>query len=202
MRGLLIVALTLVMMPARASAQVSASDLAGALADLTSSVNALPMSLRSTRLLTAVEWLNSRSVKADLGVMSRDYVASLSRAAGLLRKQPGAEAVEDVTSELEAKVEHCRKLGVGMGGSVLVKVNTRRGLGTVSGLEVLYLLKFDDWLRTPARNFARMSSPTEMTIDPGRYWVWARDPANGTTSDRVLIQVAGQKEVTIDLAVR
>jgi hypothetical protein len=41
-----------------------------------------------------------------------------------------------------------------------------------------------------------------MTIDPGRYWVWTRDPANGTTSDRVLIQVAGQKEVTIDLAVR
>jgi hypothetical protein len=71
----------------------------------------------------------------------------------------------------------------------------------VADWQVLYLLKFDEWLKTPPRNFLRVSSPTEMNVEPGRYWIWAHDPATGRTSDRVLVEVAGQKELLLDLPV-
>jgi hypothetical protein len=40
----------------------------------------------------------------------------LRSAAALLKGRPSREVVDDVTAELEAKVEHCRTLGVPMGG--------------------------------------------------------------------------------------
>ena len=184
-----------------AQAPASPPDLKGAVTELSSAVAALPEAVRPARLVSAAQWLNNNSGKTKPENVSEEYARSIRRAAELLRKQPKAEVIDDVASELEAKVEHCKQLGVGMGGSVLVRVNTRRGSSTVSDWQVLYLLKFDDWLQTPPRNFLRLSSPTDMSVDPGRYWVWARDPATGRTSDRVLVQVAGQKEVLLDLPV-
>jgi hypothetical protein len=175
--------------------------LKGAVTELSSAVGALPEAQRSARLAAAAQWLTNNASKTKPETVSEEYAGSLRRAADLLRKQPTPDVLEDVTSELEAKVVHCKQLGVGMGGSVLVRVNTRRGSATVSDWQVLYLLKFDEWLRTPPHNFPRLSSPTDMSIEPGRYWVWARDPATGRTSDRVLVQVAGQKEVLLDLPV-
>ena len=47
--------------------------------------------------------------------------------------------------------------------------------------------------------FFRPSSPTEMELEPGRYWVWAVDPVTGRMSERVLVPVTGQKELLFDL---
>jgi hypothetical protein len=203
MKVLLIVVTVVMSLSRDTAAQVPPSppDLKGALTELSSAVAALPATLRPARLVSAAEWLNSSYARTKPEDVSEEYTRSIRRAADLLRQQPKAEVVDDVASELEAKVEHCRQLGVGMGGSVRVRVKTRRGPLEVSDWQVLYLLKFDDWLKTPPRNFLRLSSPTDTSVDPGRYWVWARDPATGRTSDRVLVQLAGLKEVLLDLPV-
>lgn len=153
----------------------------------------------SDRLISATIWLQNNA-KSATGV-SPAYVRSLERAARLLSQSPSEEVVEDVTRDLELKVQHCRTLGVGMGGTVLLKVNTRRGGLVVSDWQVLYLLKFDEFLKTDPRSFLRVTSPADMNLEPGRYRIWALDPATGKTSNRVLVDVSGQKELTLDLPV-
>jgi hypothetical protein len=155
----------------------------------------------SARLESAVRWLRNNAPKSDPALVTREYVASLERAAALLGRQPDPAAVEDVVRELEAKVHHCRTLGVGMGGSVALVVTTRRGGLVVDNRQVQYLLKFDEWLKTPPRTFPRVSSPTEARVEPGRYWIWARDPATGTAGERVLVEVAGRSNFAVDIPV-
>jgi hypothetical protein len=153
------------------------------------------------RLRAAVDWLNRNYEKTNPDNVSDEYVRTLQRAGTLLSAQPSAEMIEDVTLELETKVDHCKRLSIGMGGSVRLRVNTVRAAQIVSDWQVLYLLKFDEWLKTPPRNFPRVSSPTETSVEPGRYWVWARDPATGKTSQPVLAEVAGKPELVLDLPV-
>jgi hypothetical protein len=202
-RCLLLTVILVVTLPRVSNAQVAPQrpDLASAVSALARSSAALSENLRSPQLQDAVQWLQNNVAKTNPENVSPEYVRSLERAASVLSGKPNAAAVDDVTRELEAKVQHCRSLGVGMGGSVALRVNTRRAGQVVSDWQVLYLLKFDDWLRTPPRNFPRVSSPTEMTVEPGRYWVWGRDPSTGRTGERVLVEVAGRKELALDLPV-
>ena len=203
MRHVIVAASLVVVLPEASLAQPPAvpADLQSAVARLAQATAAVPATLRSTRLTGATQWLQNNVAKTPARSVSPEYVQSLERAAAVLTSPPDPAAIEDVTSELEAKVEHCRRLGVGMGGSVLLKVNTRRGAQVVGDWQVLYLLKFDEWLKTPPRNFFRVSSPTEMSVEPGRYWIWAQDPGSGRTSSRVLVEVAGRKELLVDLPV-
>ena len=182
-----------------AQVAVSPAELQAAVAALAQAEASVPEAMRTSRLTAAVRWLQNNVTNSRAETVSREYLQSLDRAATILSHLHNAVAIDDVTRELEAKVNHCRTLRIGMGGSVLLKVNTRRGAR--SDWQVLYLLKFDDWLKTPPRNFLRVSSPTEMNVEPGRYWIWARDPVSGSTSERVLVEVTGQKELLLDLPV-
>ena len=182
--------------------RLAATQLKTALADLDRLVPR-PQAARpgSDRLRASVDWLNRNYEKTNPDNVTDEYVRTLQRAGKLLSDQPTAEMIEDVTRDLEAKVDHCKRLSIGMGGSVRLRVNTVRAAQTVSDWQVLYLLKFDEWLKTPPRNFPRMSSPTETSVEPGRYWIWARDPATGKTSQPVLAEVAGQPALVLDLPV-
>jgi hypothetical protein len=200
MKSLLVLALT-VFQAAAAQPPAPSPSLPTALNMLQMAVAQLPGRLRSPRLVAAATWLKNSYARTRPETVSAEYVRSLQRASDLLFHMPMPDVVEDVTRELEAKVEHCRRLGIGMGGTVLLKVNTRQGARVVGDWQVFYLLKFDEWLKTPPRNFLRVSSPTEMNVEPGRYWLWARDPATRKTGERVLVQVAGQTEVVLDLPV-
>ena len=189
-----------------ARAQVSPRDvnLTTVLTELRSAVNALPSGLQSLRLRTAAQWLVERPSVASFNPsdVSAEYTRSLQLAAELLKQQPSREVVEDVTAELEAKVEHCRKLGIGMGGLVTLSVNTVRGGKPVKYWRVQALLKLYERLKSSEpRTFLRVSTPTEMELEPGRYWVWALDPATGKTSERVLVVVAGQRKLEFDLTI-
>lgn len=175
-------------------------DLRQAVTELAVAVAALPPPLRQPRLVSAADWLRTRSATAKAEDITAEYVTALTRTAQLLRAQPTEAVVDDVTSELEAKVEHCRRLGIGMGGTVGLKVSTSRGVTTVGGMDVLYLLKFDEWLKMPPRSFPGRTSPAAASVPPGNYWFWARDPATGRIGERKLVPIAGQKEFTIDLA--
>jgi hypothetical protein len=195
------VALTL-MLTATGSAQNRAADLAAAVAQLQRAVDALPPAAKGARLVQATEWLTRRSATANPAEISPEYVRTLQRAAALLSERPTADVIDDVTAELETKVEHCKVLGTGMGGSVLLQVSTRRGSQTVSDWQVFYLLKIYERVSAvyPV-TFPNLSTPTETRLDPGRYWLWARDPATGRTSDRALVRVAGQTALRVDLPV-
>jgi len=178
------------------------AELRESVSELSSAARALPPWLRSERILNASAWLERNANTSRPADISEEYVTALRRAAEVLRRRPARQAVDDVTSELEAKVEHCRRLGVGMGGSVLVKVHTRRGPLTVPNVQVRYLLKFYEWVKgSQPGTFLRESSPAETSLDPGRYWFWTLDPATGKASNRVLVPVAGQQEIQLDLQV-
>ena len=203
-RCLVFAALLSVVVPSEALAQepVTTRQLTNAVARLASFIRP-EASPGATRFASAVRWLQNNTAKTDAASVSREYVGALERAATLLETQGQGlgSVLEDVTRELEAKVQHCRALGVGMGGVVALKVNTRRGNAVVGDWQVQYLLKFDDWLRTPPRTFPRVSSPTDARVEPGRYWIWARDPVTGTTSGRLLVDVAGRADMLVDLPV-
>jgi hypothetical protein len=202
-RRLLFAAMVAVALSRTSVAQVAVSpaELRAAVAALAQAEASVPETMRTSRLTAAVRWLQNNVANSRVETVSREYLQSLDRAATILSHLHNAVAIDDVTRELEAKVNHCRTLRIGMGGSVLLKVNTRRGARVVSDWQVLYLLKFDDWLKTAPRNFLRVSSPTEMNVEPGRYWIWARDPVSGSTSERVLVELTGQKELLLDLPV-
>jgi hypothetical protein len=180
--------------------RLAATQLKTALADL-DRLAPRPATAGSNRLRVSVDWLNRNYDKTNPDNVSDEYVRMLQRAVTLLSGKPTAAMIEDVTRDLEAKVDHCKRMSIGMGGTVRLRVNTVRAAQAVSDWQVLYLLKFDEWLQTPPRNFPRMSSPTETSMEPGRYWIWARDPATGKTGQRVLAEVAGQPALVLDLPV-
>ncbi|MGE0812975.1 MAG: hypothetical protein AB7O28_20860 [Vicinamibacterales bacterium] len=197
-RRLVLFVLAFAARPSTAAArQVTARDLRGAIDRLMRAVAPFDR----PRLSAAAVWLRNNQERSDLARLTPEYVRTLERAAGALERRPPPPVVDDVTRELEAKVDHCRRLGIGMGGTVALRVNTRRGGTAVPEWQVLYLLKFDEWLKTPPRTFPRVSTPTSAQVEPGRYWVWARDPASGATSERVLVQVAGAASLVVDVPV-
>jgi hypothetical protein len=201
MRAISVVVVALCLLHGHAYAQ-DANDVLGALNELQSAVNGLPAELSSPALRTASDWLIARPKAAsfDPRGISGEYARALRSAAALLKGRPSREVVDDVTAELEAKVEHCRTLGVPMGGAVTLKVNTLRNGQTIGNLRVKALLKIYEHVQgSEPRSFLRVSSPTQMDLEPGRYWVWALDESTQKTSERVLVRVTGQKELVLDL---
>ena len=87
--------------------------------------------------------------------------------------------------DLEAKVAHCRRLKIGMGGTVVLRVNTRRDGVDVKNLEVQYIPKFFEFVKgATATSFPGASSPVERPVPPGRYVLWAISPRTGERSAR------------------
>lgn len=198
------IAITLVI-PAVASSQQpagAAQNLRTALVNLQQAIASFEPSNIRSRMNDDAQWLLDRYSQTEPGAVTEPYVQSLQRAAELLNAHPTDEAIGDVAADLKAKREHCRELRIGMGGTVILRINTRRGPADVRDWQVIYMLKIYEWVpgATPL-NFPRLSTPTEMALEPGRYWIWARNPANGTLSERLLVKAAGQRELTIDLVV-
>ena len=203
MKARFAVAIALVLtLPNVASAQVSRADLNLALGQLRLAVRALPPVAALPRIQAAVTWLSGRADTTNPAEVSQEYVRSLQQLAELLRIDRRSEVMDDVADELEAKVEHCRLLGIGMGGAVLLNVNTRRGPETVGDWQVLYLLKvYEHVTGAAATVFPGLSTPTQAALEPGRYWLWARDPSTGRTSERALVRVLGQTQLHVDLPI-
>ena len=203
MRMYLVVVIVLVLtLPHSATAQVRRSDLNLAIGQLNLAVRALPPVAALPRIQAAVTWLSGRAERTDPADISPEYLRSLQQVAELLRTDRRAVVANDVADELEAKVEHCRTLGIDMGGSVLLSVNTRRGAHTVRDWQVLYLLKIYEHVKGAAPTvFPSLSTPTQSALEPGRYWLWARDPSTGRLSERALVRVAGTTQLQVDLPV-
>jgi len=198
----LLVALVLVLGTTHAAAaQTTRDELTAALTRLQRAIDALDRT-RPAELVEAIQWLRSSLPRTDPSQVSTAYLRTLTNAATLLERSPSPNLIDDITDELEAKVDHCRALGIGMGGSVLLRVNTRRGSSSVNNWQVFYLLKiYETAAGTSPTTFPTLSAPAETRLEPGRYWIWARDPATGRTSERALVRVSGKQEFRIDLPV-
>jgi len=198
----LLVALVLVLgTTLAAAAQTTRDELTAALTRLQRAIDALDRT-RPAELVEAIQWLRSSLPRTDPSQVSTAYLRTLTNAATLLERSPSPNLIDDITDELEAKVDHCRALGIGMGGSVLLRVNTRRGSASVNNWQVFYLLNiYETAAGTSPTTFPKLSAPAETRLEPGRYWIWARDPATGRTSERALVRVSGKQEFRIDLPV-
>lgn len=201
MKAVLIAAMLALLVTAPAGAQAQRSDLTLAIAQLERSVDRLGSSAPG-KLVSAVRWFRGHAGSTDPAQISRAYLQALTFAATALDADPTRLTIDDIADELEAKVDHCEELAIGMGGSVQLRVNTRRGAETVNNWQVFYLLKIYERASGASANaFETLSAPAQTRLEPGRYWIWARDPATGRTSERTLFKVAGKQEFSVDLPV-
>jgi hypothetical protein len=151
-------------------------------------------------LALSVKWpaQSPEDYRRNLAVMVRTLEAAVAQGGASLAVPLGA-----VAEDLEAKLEHCRKSGGKLGGSVTVRVRTVQGAEEAKSWQVLYLPKILELSETAAPDrFPQLSSPTEEILVPGRYVMWLRHPVTGTMSDRTVVKVGeGRKELLLDLSV-
>jgi ankyrin repeat protein len=114
-----------------------------------------------------------------------------------------AATLQSVAEDLEVKLEHCTKSGGKLGGSVVVHVRTLQGSEETRSWQVFYMPKVFEAATNASPNlFPQLSSPTEETLVPGRYVMWARDPATARLGERTVVNVGeGRKELLLDLPV-
>lgn len=125
------------------------------------------------------------------------YVYSLESA---LREPDQAKAYsmfQDLAADLRIKANHCRATGTGLGGLVNVIVKTQRGDTEVAAWQVYWkpkILEFAKQYRAEA--FPKPSSPTSQELAPGRYLMWAQDPATGKRGNEEVVTIGeGKKAV-------
>jgi hypothetical protein len=88
-------------------------------------------------------------------------------------------------------------------GDVAVSVHTKIDSRDVAGYEVWYVTKLDADCGDCFRRFGNLSSPTNWTLAPGNYFIWAKKGA--FSSERQPLQVGGkglQQSRDIDVTVR
>jgi hypothetical protein len=139
-----------------------------------------------------------------------EYRASLAIDATMLsaaieRKALGGirDALQALADDLEAKLEHCRKSGGRLGGSVLVRVRTVQAGAEAGRWQVFYMPKILEVSPSASPDlFPQLSSPTEDVLVPGRYLMWVRNPATAAIGERTVVKVGeGRKELVVDLPV-
>jgi hypothetical protein len=207
---LLTATITTAQRAASTSRSSSASEIRLAVDALQAAAKAANRADAPDSLSSSADWLygsvfrppDFKGPSTNAADVTLDYTQSLQVATELIRSNPSKQVLADIAADLETKVEHCRRLGIGMGGIIQVRVNTRRGSETVKNLQVRYLLKFYEYVKgAQPGTFARFSSPTEAPLAPGRYWIWAFDPATRRETPRTLVKVADKRELVVDVPV-
>ena len=115
MKAVLIAAMLSLLVTVPSSAQVQRSELTLAVAQLERSVDRLG-SRAPGKLVDAVRWLRGHAGSTNPAQISRAYLQALAYAATALDAEPTRLMIDDIADELEAKVDHCEELGIGMGG--------------------------------------------------------------------------------------
>jgi hypothetical protein len=138
-----------------------------------------------------------------------DYRANLDASVTLLDHAISARDIDHLVAilealgdDLEVKLEHCKRSGGKLGGSVVVSVRTVEGDHESRNWQVFYMPKvFEAMGGVAPDRFPRLSSPTSETLVPGRYVMWVRDASN-RTGEKTTIKVGeGRKALPLDLSV-
>ena len=168
-----------------------------------------PLRAAQRRAATALLQLQALSAKwpADSPEDYRDNlsgdVKALERALTTGNVDALVATTESVAEDLEVKLEHCNRSGGKLGGSVTVRVRTVKGRDEIASWQVFYMPRvFEAAPNASPDLFPQLSSPTEDTLVPGRYVMWARDPVSSRVGERTVVKVGeGKKELVLDLPV-
>jgi len=127
----------------------------------------------------------------------------VERAANDAGPTPLTTLIGPLADDLETKLGHCQASGGRLGRLIAVRVRTVQGSREAPDWQVLILPRlFAAAPGAAPTPFARLSSPTVEQLVPGRYLLWARDPARGRVSERqVLVVGDGRDALDIDLPV-
>jgi hypothetical protein len=161
---------------------------------------------RATAALTQLQALSTRW-PAESPVDYRDNLAAQIKVldAAFARGDTRAliATVSAIAEDLEVKLEHCIRSGGALGGSIAVRVRTLRGDAEIKSWQVFYMPRvFEAATNASPDLFPQLSSPTEAVLVPGRYVMWARDPATGRLGERTIVKVGeGKKDLALDLPV-
>lgn len=111
------------------------------------------------------------------------------------RSAPEPAAVLNwAADDLSSKLEFCRSTNTGLGGKVHLRVRTMKGDKEVRNWRVFYLPKILE-NQAAGEPFPAYSSPTEFPLSPGRYLVWAKNPASGAEGERSVVRLGGGRTV-------
>jgi hypothetical protein len=117
------------------------------------------------------------------------------------KKLDNVRHLEQIAADLEVKLRHCEVTGTSLGGRVKVRIRTRRGSDEAKGWTVHYVSKFGDSVGSiDTRRFPLFSSPTEWSLSPGLYVVWATQ-GDAVVSPKSTVTVIGKDTLEFDLAV-
>jgi ankyrin repeat protein len=160
----------------------------------------LPPSPDRERIMKETKWLLSRP--SGSSEISDVYRRELEGAAEKLESPQGPNDVLEVADDLTLKSQHCRALGIGMGGKIRVSFTTRRNGAPVHNWQVFYIPKIfqhakgvSPWL------IPGWTSPSEEMLEPGRYLVWAQDPLSKNRTEPQDVPFSGRSQMAMDLAV-
>ncbi len=191
----------------RPAVQATDADIAeilpAVLRRLLTAANALPPGSLRDRIIQPTTWLlnNANQYRG----ITTDYLGELTRCEQIVEHPPEKDrdiALGDVADDLNLKVEHCRVLGIGMGGKVRILVTTKQGNQPVNDWQILYLPKIFQHAPgiTPGL-VPGWTSPARESVEPGRYLLWAREPNSKKATEPIVISLSGQEVVPIDIAV-
>ena len=198
----------------RASAPPPSPQVKASLTALATVLGRVPPATEAVRIAvrratTALSRLQALSAKwpAESPDDYRDNLAEQIAALEATLKRGDAEAlaatVEALAEDLEVKLEHCNQSGGRLGGSVVVRVRTVQGSAESRNWQVFYMPRiFEAAASATPDLFPQLSSPTQETLVPGRYVMWARDPTSTRLGERTVIKVGeGRQELLVDLPV-
>lgn len=123
-----------------------------------------------------------------------DMAATLWALHGARNSPEPAAALESAAGDLTVRLQYCRATNTGLGGKVQLRVHTMKGGAEVKNWRVFYLPKiFED--QGAGEPFPTYSSPTEFPLSPGRYLIWAKNPATGAEGERSVVRLGGGRSV-------
>jgi hypothetical protein len=196
------------------------SKMLGGIAQLIAPYRGAPFDLETRaaaeRARSAVDELLSRwenRGSADTGKVPPVYLDNLlqlgrrlSSMSRVRRDDPQLKTMlNDIAADLHTKLAYCIATKTTLGGLVQLRVHTRRGPAEVPNWQVFFLPKMLE--SAPGAEpdlFPKYSSPTDISIPPGRYVIWAREASTRQLAAKLVVRVGGSegvRDLELDLPV-
>lgn len=189
-----------------AVAQDPARKVVGDLVDLLTQIQNREISDVSSSLRD-LAWLRRAAGPGVNGAMVKALGADADVLRAVLTGAAGnpQQAIASVAEDLALKTAYCRANAAGMNAVVKLTVRTWSGADVAPRWQVAYLsAPLAVLRRADAEQFPQFSSPTSMSLPPGRYVIWAQDPADASRrgpSKEVALGEHGRDAVEVDVLV-
>lgn len=194
------VSMLVTLAPATPDAQDTGTNVRQTLRALRQRVDKLNVPSRAA-IFRSLSWLDDNSLgRGPVNDMMRRSLQadldSLADAETMSREALNA-VTKAVADDLAIKVAYCDARSAGMNATVEVSVRTWRGKTQEGSWGVAFITAPLAILhRDRAERFPAFSSPTKLRMAPGRYVIWAQDPADDRVKGRSVEITVGDSSPT------